>query len=222
MCLLKAWISNFHLQYPALHLINVFQVRLVNPRDKSIDLGNVPAFKSVVKKVPVINEGSAPLELKFGLMKSLSGYDEYRESRGYCNSRMEGASELARASIMETKRSWTTDVKLQTAEPKLSDVLKIEPSSNIVLKPNKRVNVLITFKSPLRIRPFIAKVAFQSSSTILPLFLVRGSCVGAEFRLNRNHISFGTVIQGCAAESKIVLMNTGDLGSRFVILIFNI
>ncbi|KAK9306551.1 hypothetical protein QLX08_002752 [Tetragonisca angustula] len=192
-----------------------YKVCLVNPRDKSIDLGSVPAFKSIVKKVPVINKGSAPLELKFGLMKFLSGYDEYRESRGYCDSKMEGVSELVRASIMETKRSWTLDMKLQTIEPKLSDVLKIEPSSNIVLKPNKRVNVLITFKSPSRIRPFMAKVAFQSSSTILPLFLVRGSCVGVEFGFNRNHISFGTVIQGCAAESKLVLMNTGDLGSRF-------
>lgn len=123
---------------------------------------------------------------------------------------------MARASIMETKRSWTNDERLETGEPKLSDVLKIEPSSKVVLKPNNRINVVVTFKPTSRMRPFSAKVALQTSSTILPMFLVRGSCVGAEFHLNRTHIPFGTIVQGCVEESKVILMNTGDLGSRFV------
>lgn len=187
----------------------------MNPRDQSIDLGNVPARKSVVRKIPVINEGLAPLDLRFGIMKYLSGYDEYRESQRYCDP-PDDESEMAQASIMEIKRSWTMDQRFAAGEPKLLDVLKIEPSSSVVLKPNKRVNVLVIFKSPSRMRPFEVKVAFQSSSMILPLFSVRGSCVGAEFRLNRNHIPFGTVVQGCTEESKVILMNTGDLGSRFV------
>ncbi|XP_043589559.1 hydrocephalus-inducing protein-like isoform X1 [Bombus pyrosoma] len=191
-----------------------YKVRLVNPRDKSIDLGNVPARKSVVRKIPVINEGLAPLDLRFGIMKYLNGYDEYRESQRYCDP-SDDESEMAQASIMETKRSWTMDQRFATGEPKLLDVLKIEPSSSVVLKPNKRVNVLVTFKSPSRMRSFEIKVAFQSSSMILPLFSVRGSCVGAEFRLNRNHIPFGTVVQDCTEESKVILTNTGDLGSRF-------
>ncbi|XP_048264436.1 LOW QUALITY PROTEIN: hydrocephalus-inducing protein [Bombus terrestris] len=201
-------------RYPALHFVSVFQVRLVNPRDQSIDLGNVPARKSVVRKIPVINEGLAPLDLRFGIMKYLNDYDEYRENQRYCDP-SDDESEMAQASIVEIKRSWTTDQRFTTGEPKLLDVLKIEPSSSVVLKRNKRVNVLVTFKSPSRMRSFETKVAFQSSSMILPLFSVRGSCVGAEFRLNRNHIFFGTVVQGCTEESKVILMNTGDLGSRF-------
>ncbi|XP_017794375.1 PREDICTED: hydrocephalus-inducing protein homolog [Habropoda laboriosa] len=192
-----------------------YKVRLVNPRDKSIDLGSVPASRSVSRKIPIINEGLAPLELKFDLLKNLSGYDEYRERLGFRSLKKEEASELARASIMETKRSGTLDQRLQTVEPKLSDVLTIEPSSNVVLKPNKRMNVSVTFRPTYRMCPFATKVALQTSSTILPLFLLRGSCVGAEFRLNRSHISFGTVVQDCVEKSKVILMNTGDIGSRF-------
>ncbi|CAL7939802.1 unnamed protein product [Xylocopa violacea] len=192
-----------------------YKVRLVNPRDKSIDLGNVPASRSVTKKIPVVNEGLAPLELKFGLMKQLSGYEEQRERQGACDLKHEDAIEMAMASILETKRSWTVDHSLETREPHLADVLMIEPSSNVTLKPSKKVNVSVTFKPTFRMRPFVAKVALQSSSMILPLFLVHGSCVGTQFRLNRTHIPFGTIVQGHTKETKVVLMNTGDLGSRF-------
>ncbi|XP_017761798.1 PREDICTED: LOW QUALITY PROTEIN: hydrocephalus-inducing protein-like [Eufriesea mexicana] len=192
-----------------------YKVRLANPRDKSVDLGSISASRCVTKRIPVVNEGLAPLDLRFGLLKDLSGYEEHRERHGLCDFQVENASEMARASIMETKRSWTNDERLETVESKLSDVLRIEPSSNVTLKPNNRVNVVVTFKPTSRMRPFSAKVALQTSSTILPMFLVRGSCVGAEFHLNRTHIPFGTVVQGCVEESKMILMNTGDLGSRF-------
>ncbi|XP_076763005.1 hydrocephalus-inducing protein [Xylocopa sonorina] len=192
-----------------------YKVRLVNPRDKSIDLGNVPASRSVTKRIPVVNEGLAPLELKFGLMKQLSGYDEQRERLGRCDLKHEDANGMAMASILETKRSWTIDHSLDTREPHISDVLTIEPSSNVTLNPSKRVNVSVTFKPTTRMRPFAAKVALQSSSMILPLFILHGSCVGTQFRLNRTHIPFGTTVQGYAKETKVVLMNTGDLGSRF-------
>lgn len=186
----------------------------MNPRDKSIDLGSVSVNRTVTKKIPVLNEGLAPLELKFGLMKNLYGYDEYRARLGCYVQKHEELTELEVASVIETKRSWTLDHRLQTGEPLLSNVVTVTPSSNVILKPNKRINVLVTFTPTFRMRPFSAKVALETSSAILPLFMVRGSCVGAEFRLNRTHIQFGTVVQGCTEETKAILMNTGDLGSR--------
>ncbi|XP_026670111.1 hydrocephalus-inducing protein-like [Ceratina calcarata] len=199
----------------AVCILNRLQIRLVNPHEKSIDLGSVPPSKSVTKKIPVVNEGLAPVELKFDLMKDLNVYDEYRERVISCETKPEVIVEMEKASIMETKRSWTVDCKLYTSEPTLSEVLKIKPSTSITLKPNRKMNVLVTFKPTSRMKPFTAKVAAQTASTILPLFLLRGSCVGAEFRLNRAHIPFGTIVQGCSEETKVILMNTGDLGSRF-------
>lgn len=187
----------------------------MNSRDKIIDLGNILPMKVVVKKIPIVNKGLASAKVKFGVMQYLGGYDDYYESLGYCNVKRD-VPILAKASIMETKRSWTFDSVLDTIEPKLYEVLKIKPSTNVILKPNKSINVMIFFKPTARVKPFSIKVALQTNSNIIPLFLVRGSCVGTDFRLNRTNIFFGTVTQDCIEESKMILMNTGDLGSRLV------
>lgn len=186
---------------------------MVNSRDKVVDLGNIFPMKVVVKKIPVVNKGLAPVKMKFGVMQYLGGYDTYYENLGYCNIKRDTPI-LAKASIMETKRSWTFDTMLETLEPKLYEILKIKPSTNVILKPNKRINVMIFFKPTARMRPFSVKIALQTNSNVIPLFLLRGSCIGMEFRLNRSHIFFGTIIQDCIEESKMILMNTGDLGSR--------
>ncbi|XP_031371258.1 hydrocephalus-inducing protein-like [Apis dorsata] len=191
-----------------------YKIYLMNSRDKIIDLGNILPMKVVVKKIPIVNKGLASAKVKFGVMQYLGGYDDYYESLGYCNVKRD-APILAKASIMETKRSWTFDSVLDTIEPKLYEVLKIKPSTNVILKPNKSINVMIFFKPTARVKPFSIKVALQTNSNIIPLFLVRGSCVGTDFRLNRTNIFFGTVTQDCIEESKMILMNTGDLGSRF-------
>jgi len=171
------------------------------------------------KKVPVINDGRAALELKFDLMKNLPGYDQFRERIQICPKNVDQENskiDHTRASISETKRSHTLDVTLQTVEPDLSQVLEIEPAESIVLQPGKIANVVVKYKSMRRMRPFVAKVAFQTNSTIQPLFILRGSCIGAEFRLNRTCVPFGIVVQGCLSEAKIVLLNTGDIGARLV------
>nr|XP_034173204.1 hydrocephalus-inducing protein homolog isoform X3 [Osmia lignaria] len=194
-----------------------YKIRLVNPRDKCIDLGSVSVSRTVTRRIPVVNEGLASIDVRFDLLKNLSSYEQHRE-RSQCLTTQNVEStpiDLERASIMETKRSWTQDIALQTKEPRLSEVLKIEPSTNVVLKPNKRTNVLVTFKATSRITPFLSKVALQTGSTIMPLFVVQGSCVAAEFQLNRTRVSFGTVVQGYTSETRVVLMNTGDVGARF-------
>lgn len=182
-----------------------------------MDLGNLPINKTISRKVPVINDGRAALELKFDLMKNLSGYDLFHE-RIHCplidqeNSKVD----RTRASITETKRSNTLDETLQTDEANLSQVLKIEPAESIVLQPGKIANVVVKYKPIRRIHPFVIKVAFQTNSTIQPLFILRGSCIGAEFRLNKTYVPFGIVVRGCLSETKIMLLNTGDIGARLV------
>ncbi|XP_053973139.1 hydrocephalus-inducing protein-like [Hylaeus volcanicus] len=194
-----------------------YKIHLVNPCDKSIYLGSVSISRTVIRKIPVVNQGLAPIEVKFDLTKNLSGYEDYRDRAQSCAVKEfnENGHTLDEASVMETKRSWTQDIVLQTNEPRLKDVLRIEPSSNVILRPNKRIDVTVRFKPTSRMRPFTVKVGLQVSSAIMPLFMVRGSCVGAEFRLNRTHVSFGTIVEGCFAEVKVILMNTGDVGARF-------
>lgn len=171
------------------------------------------------KNVPVINDGRAALELKFDLMKNLPGYGLFSERIRICPEKIDQNFKMDynRASISETKRSHTLDVALQTIEPDLSKVLKIEPAESIVLQPGKIANVIVKYKSTRRMRPFVAKVAFQTNSTIQPLFILRGSCIGAEFRLNRTYIPFGIVVQDCLSETKIILLNTGDIGARLLL-----
>lgn len=185
-----------------------------------MDLGNLPINKMTSRKVPVINDGRAALELKFDLMKNLPGYDLFSERTQICPEKIDQENfkmDYNRVSISETKRSHTLDVALQTTEPNLSKVLKIEPTESIVLQPGKIANVIVKYKSMRRMRPFVAKVAFQINSIIQPLFILRGSCIGAEFRLNRTYVPFGIVVQDCLSETKVVLSNTGDIGARLVL-----
>ncbi|XP_011066010.1 PREDICTED: hydrocephalus-inducing protein-like [Acromyrmex echinatior] len=194
----------------------IYKIRLVNPRDKSVDLGSLPLNKTTSRKVPVINDGRAALELKFDLMKNLPGYDLFHERVQNCSLIDQENSKMnhTQASITETKRSNVFDETLQT-EPNLSQVLEIEPAESIVLQPGKIANIVVKYKPIHRMHPFVIKVAFQTNSTIQPLFILRGSCIGAEFHLNRTYVPFGIVVQGCLSEAKIVLLNTGDIGARF-------
>lgn len=170
-------------------------MRLVNPYDKLVNLGNLPINKTISKRVPVINEGRAALELRFDFTKRLPGF-ESREGAQKDSKKTKSNSklDLTRASITETQSAYTDD--LQT-EPDLSEVLEIEPAGSIVLRPSKIVHVIIKYKPTRKMCPFVAQVAYQTAFTIQPLFTLRGSCIGNEFCLSRNHLSFKYVAQNC-------------------------
>lgn len=98
----------------------------------------------------------------------------------------------------------------------LSQALSIHPEDHVVLQPNKKLNLVLKFKPKKRMKQFWEKIGAQMDCTILPLTIVRGSGVGAEFQLNRTYISFGSIVEGCTLDSKLMLLNTGDVGARFV------
>ncbi|XP_014477569.1 PREDICTED: hydrocephalus-inducing protein homolog [Dinoponera quadriceps] len=193
-----------------------YKVHLVNPCDKSVDLGNLPINKTTSKRIPVINEGRAALELRFDLTKRLSGF-EPREGIQPCSKRTvpgDGSKlDRTRASMIEMPSAGTNEAA--PIQPDLSEVLEVEPTGSIVLQPGKIVNVFVKYKPTRRIRPFVTQVAYQTASTVQPLFALRGSCIGREFRLSKTRLSFGFVHQGCLEETKIALLNTGDIGARF-------
>ena len=54
----------------------------------------------------------------------------------------------------------------------------------------------------------------QVNDHIEPLFLIKGSCFGADFSLDRSHLTFGAVVKNCNYVLKTTLLNVGDIGSR--------
>ncbi|EFN85832.1 Hydrocephalus-inducing protein [Harpegnathos saltator] len=193
-----------------------YKVRLVNTCDKSVDLGNLSINKTIIKKVPVINDGRAALELRFDLTKRLSGFESRRGIQA-CPERSDPEDsevDRTRASVTEIQSADTDEKALQIIEPDLSsEVLKIEPAGSIVLRPAKIVHVIVKYKPTHRMRPFVAQVAYQADFVVQPLFTLCGSCIGKDFRLSKTHLSFGFVVQGCTDETKIALLNTGEIGN---------
>lgn len=48
----------------------------------------------------------------------------------------------------------------------------------------------------------------------LPLFVVAGSCLGMDIRLDTEAIPFGAVIQRSQSTRKLVMYNQGDMNAR--------
>ena len=49
-----------------------------------------------------------------------------------------------------------------------------------------------------------------------PLFVVSGSCQGIEISLDTAAIPFGAVAQRSSSSRKLLMQNTGDIGSRYM------
>lgn len=54
----------------------------------------------------------------------------------------------------------------------------------------------------------------QIFDTVQTLCVVKGCCLGLEFSLDRKVIPFGAVVLNCERESKLMLLNTGDIGAK--------
>lgn len=48
-----------------------------------------------------------------------------------------------------------------------------------------------------------------------PVFVLTGSCQGMEVGIDSEAISFGSVVQKSQSSRKLVMTNTGDIGTRF-------
>nr|KAF7425254.1 hypothetical protein H0235_007692 [Vespula pensylvanica] len=192
-----------------------YKIRLVNSRDKIIELGNVPVHKTLIRKVPVINEGRAPVDLRFDLMNNLLHDKKYIEKAPTCIPKSNENITQHQESIIKAKRSDENDINLQINMTYAARALIIEPSELTRVRTNEKIDLTIKFKATSRINMFTQKVGAIVDSTIFSLFILRGSCVGPEFRLDKSYIAFGTIIQGCISETKLVLMNIGDVGGKF-------
>ncbi|XP_033221021.1 hydrocephalus-inducing protein homolog [Belonocnema kinseyi] len=174
-----------------------YKVRLENPCEKCIDLGNIPIGKISTRKINILNEGRAPIELKFGLIRILEASKERKKIDPFNPDLQKEQSDKSQE-IMA-----------------LSQALSIQPEDSVILQPKKKLKLVLKFKPNKRIKQFLEKIGAQIDCTIIPFTILRGSGVGAEFQLNRTYISFGSIVEGCTLDSKLMLLNTGDVGARF-------
>lgn len=112
---------------------------------------------------------------------------------------------------------------------------KGQPLKEITLKPKEEIDVEVTFSPPSRVPQFSEEVSPIPTYTCIylqlyhfqviieaygqsqPLFVVKGSCHGIEISLDNNHVPFGAVVKSSQSSRRILLMNTGDIGARYIV-----
>ncbi|XP_038153742.1 hydrocephalus-inducing protein homolog [Cyprinodon tularosa] len=105
---------------------------------------------------------------------------------------------------------------LKTNTPLDSKDLSIIPAGELILESGGgSCNVEIQFSPQHCIPPFSAELQAKFASFSHPLLTIEGCCKGVEVHLDRNHVSFGAVVQHCKASTKIVMMSSGAAAARF-------
>ncbi|KAK0159232.1 hypothetical protein PV328_010140 [Microctonus aethiopoides] len=96
------------------------------------------------------------------------------------------------------------------------DYINFEPSEFLTLRPNKIQEIIIKFSPKKRMNIIDEKIGgFCGETTIIPLLLIRGRCIAAEFNVNRTDLRFDTVAKGYSIEDKLILNNSGDIDAHF-------
>uniref|UniRef100_A0A8C3KHX2 HYDIN axonemal central pair apparatus protein n=1 Tax=Calidris pygmaea TaxID=425635 RepID=A0A8C3KHX2_9CHAR len=112
----------------------------------------------------------------------------------------------------------TFKLRLTSTTPELQEagVLCLNPLSELSLKPKgDTCRVEVNFSPKCRIQPFTEEVMMECNGLVRSLFMVRGSCQGIQVSLDRDHLSFGAVVQHSYTSRNIIMQNTGDMGVKF-------
>ena len=105
------------------------------------------------------------------------------------------------------KLNWD-DARLQTHALTVS-------TDTAVIPPKSSVPITVLFNPTARIVPFIDEVGIEYLGQAHPLFSVEGSCHGILIELDHSEVQFGSVVVSNQVKRKVLLSNTGDIGTRF-------
>lgn len=169
--------------------------------------------KLSIRNVKILNEGPVPVKVKCNFLKILETSKENERKKSHLENEITMKNNEKIIMMDNNRNGEKVD---DTIFLNLSKALNIHPIESIILQSNEKFNLILKFKPQMRMKQFFEKIALKIDATILPLIIVKGSCVAAEFLLNRNYISFGSTVQGSTLNSKLMLLNTGDIGARFV------
>ncbi|XP_006878929.1 PREDICTED: hydrocephalus-inducing protein homolog [Elephantulus edwardii] len=101
--------------------------------------------------------------------------------------------------------------------PELQDpqVITLTPFNNISLKPKEVIKVEVVFAPKKRVPSFSEEVLMECMGLLRPLFLLRGCCQALEISLDQDYVPFGPVVCQTQATRRVLMLNTGDIGTRF-------
>ncbi|ELK36190.1 Hydrocephalus-inducing protein like protein [Myotis davidii] len=119
-------------------------------------------------------------------------------------------------SIMNNSQAPVTfsqSVLFSTPELREPKVITLVPFNNITLKPKEVRKLEIIFAPKKRVPLFSEEVFMESMGLLRPLFLLSGCCQALEVSLDQQHIPFGPVVYQTKATRRILMLNTGDMGT---------
>ncbi|XP_069822484.1 hydrocephalus-inducing protein homolog isoform X3 [Dendropsophus ebraccatus] len=112
----------------------------------------------------------------------------------------------------------TCSLHLSPSAPALQEpkVLSLSPSCEVTLPAHNGLCKLeMQFTPQSRIASFAEEVMLGSYGVMRSLFVIQGCSQGLELSLDQEYVSFGAVVLQSQATRRIVLSNTGELGTRF-------
>ncbi|KAJ8247379.1 hypothetical protein GJAV_G00245710 [Gymnothorax javanicus] len=102
-------------------------------------------------------------------------------------------------------------------EPLLdSKVISVTPVGEVTLRGSGgRCVIEVQFSPRQRMPAFREELQLECLGTTQPLLVLKGCCQGMEISLDQDYLPFGAVAQRCQSTRRIIMSNTGDVGSRF-------
>lgn len=98
-----------------------------------------------------------------------------------------------------------------------TDIFRMTPNANQNITLAARggtTKIEIFFHPRSRIPQFTEEVLMESAGLSQTLFVINGCCQGVEITLDTDYIPFGSVVQRSSNMRKLIMTNTGDIGSR--------
>ncbi|XP_075214196.1 hydrocephalus-inducing protein homolog [Lycorma delicatula] len=123
---------------------------------------------------------------------------------------------VKRSVAIVNKTPASAEIFLTATSPNENKYVTIEPSVPKLIKPHGSVKFYFNFSPRTLIKTsFTIQVFLHCLNIVEPLCILKGYCIGPEFSLDRDYIPFGCVVLGCSSSVKFLLLNTGDIGSKF-------
>lgn len=63
-------------------------------------------------------------------------------------------------------------------------------------------------------KSFTEKIAFQVQDTSETICIVKATCFGMNYYLDRSYVDFGGTVFGLIVKQNVILYNSGDIGGR--------
>ena len=192
-----------------------------NPCDTILDFGSIRVGKSSCKKISIINEGRLPVNIYLNVLEcsteeipeiSISKCREIDSVEKIFRNKDFSKNDFSSLSAGASRLTHDTDNSY------LLDFIDIQPDSSRNLKPKRELEFKITMNATQRLKSFKAQLGLVVDDILYSNFTtVKANCLKMSFKLSRAYVSFGTIFEGFKSEENVILVNDGDVGSKYVV-----